>query len=1007
MDLSPVIRDVGQSGFIPTQIEIRFSEAVVGAPNVALNDRTDVTIKPEVAGRWAFSSQSVLTFTPQVGFQPGTEYLVVLKSVQQAGDPRPIAGTRVFQHVFRTPALTLNSLDLMRWVEKDGHTELSLVFTGPVKVSRPKLAVSWSVDGIRRSYPIAPSGKPNVFTATIKDDGLKPGSVIKARVVPGRVVSAVDADVLVQGTREVSLPKAKAVFIRGVAVTEGADGFFIRVACHDEASTGRRLSYWDNELGQSMRLSPRCVLEDAAAQANIRLEPKVDFTISPTRGGFRIHAPFARGPVELVIEAGARSVDGGVTASRFRRAVNIPPRKPKLEFVAQGRYLPPSAWKSLALRHQNVGEVNLRVRHVTRENIVRWLADSGEGTSYHNSDLILDRTMKLEGEDDVLKMTRLSMSDMIATPPAGLVEISVTDKKWGRTRATVRFAITDLNLLAKRNNDGSVRVWVLQAHDHRPVAGASVELVVYSGREIATCQTDDNGACDLNGVPKGAVDKTSPFALLARTQTDFTFVRFDQLRLDTSGQDVQGVGFEGSSPYRASLYSDRGVYRPGDTAHVAAIIRTKEDVAPPTDMPVTVELLDPKRKVSRRRALKTNEAGMVAIDFTFADFADTGRYQAVFKAGKREIGRYAFSVEEFVPERMEVTATASTTDFAAEDEASINVSARYLFGGSAAGSRFEIRCELAPARFAPKQFADYTFDIWRERSQRTVDLGQVTGTLGAEGASTLACPSLTGRGRMLGTSQLRAQVAVFESGSGRTTNARTSARVHPSSVYIGLKSSTRQIETNKTFEISGVLVDWNGELNPTAADSVEIELLNVEREYGWVYDEIEGRWTNRNHTHLTRSQTLTVPVKDGRFKLELKTPESATSYVIRAKAGDTRGDLTLSGSWGYWWYYDYGYNRDQTPRPLKPESLIVKAPKEIEVGDEVDVAVDVPYKGRLLWTVESDRVHRSVWQDVEPGPAKWSFTVDDFEPNVYVSVVLLKDPHEESKQSFLPLVRTE
>ena len=998
--LAPRIETVdGRAGI--AHVEVRFERPVVGLANTRVTEKTDVRIVPDIPGQWSFSDRSTLRFVPRNGFRPDTEYVVSLRAIQSVDGATAIVGSRSVQRTFKTSPLRLDRLELTRWSPTDGRAEFDVVFTGAVRYVRSSRALRWVVDGIRRRVTIRRAKKPNVWVARLDERGLKAGSLIEVSVVSNRIESLVDRRIKATGSAQTQLPKDKAAFIRGVAVVEGADGFFLRVICHDEASEGRTQRFWDRDLRERFSVSPRCVLDETSAKAKLRLEPAIAYTISPTRGGFRVHAPFARGTVELSIDSGARTVDGGVTTRGFRRALRIPERRAKLEFVAQGRYLPSSAWGDVAIRHQNVREVVVRVRQVTRANVVRWLSESGEGTTSQNSDLVVEETLALEGQPDVLETSTLALKDFLPKPPPGVVEIQVVDKVGRQAQATVRFAVTDLNVLAKRQSDGAVRAWVLNAHDHRPIRNAKVQMVVHSGRQISACRTGADGGCGLEGIAKDAVDKAEPFALLATTDADYTFVRFDQLRLDTSGYDVHGADRRSSSPYRAATYRDRGVYRPGDTAHVVAIVRGNEDRAPPVGMPVQVELLDPRRKVSRRRALKTNEAGMVAVDFPFADFAATGRYEAVFKAAERIIGRRALRVEEFVPERMEVTVAAARSDYGADDDAEIEAKARYLFGGSAAGSRFDLRCALTPARFAPKQHRGYRFDVWRELPRRSVQLGQVSGALGAEGQGRMSCPPLAGRGRALGTMRLEAQVVVFEAGSGRTSRGQTTAIVHPSARYIGLKSDTSRVKTDRTFRVQGVVVGWDGALDASVAQ-VEVELHKIEREYGWVYDEREGRWTSRRHAHLVKTHTVQAAVRDGRFTVELKTPESAPAYVVRARAGDAIGDLQMGGSWGYWWYgYNYG-GGDATPRPLKPESLSIAAPQDVSVGAPVEVGFESPYSGRVLWTVESAGVQKAVWQDVQPGPVGWSFKVDAFEPNVYVSALLLKDPHDESKASFLP-----
>jgi uncharacterized protein YfaS (alpha-2-macroglobulin family) len=56
----------------------------------------------------------------------------------------------------------------------------------------------------------------------------------------------------------------------------------------------------------------------------------------------------------------------------------------------------------------------------------------------------------------------------------------------------------------------------------------------------------------------------------------------------------------------------------------------------------------------------------------------------------------------------------------------------------------------------------------------------------------------------------------------------------------------------------------------------------------------------------------------------------------------------------------------------------------------------------MLFSVEADRVLRWEWREVQPGPVEFELRVDDFRPTVYASALLLKDPHLESAEAFLP-----
>src|SRR5207237_10391698 len=136
---------------------------------------------------------------------------------------------------------------------------------------------------------------------------------------------------------------------------------------------------------------------------------------------------------------------------------------------------------------------------------------------------------------------------------------------------------TDINLVAK-SESGTQKVWAwaLDMGSLAPLSGVTVKSLVKSGRAVATCTTDRHGGCVLDGPAKGAPDPAQPFALVAAGGDDVTYLRYADLKTEIAEEEVGGAPFDDPSPYRAAVYSDRGVYRPGETAHLAAIVRDRE-----------------------------------------------------------------------------------------------------------------------------------------------------------------------------------------------------------------------------------------------------------------------------------------------------------------------------------------------------------------------------------------------------------------------------------------------
>jgi hypothetical protein len=708
-------------------------------------------------------------------------------------------------------------------------------------------------------------------------------------------------------------------------------------------------------------------------------------------------------------------------------------RGSQLGFSSAGRYLPRSAWRNLPLHHLNVDEVQLTVRNVPPENLVFWMGDDARETAdARTSNVLVRTTLALDSPQDVLATTYVDVGSLVPAGTRGLIEVTAT--AYEEQKAVSRILLTDLSLVAKRGGvrpqrtpeEGSeeedseeegeaapeeqprqegpeeVWVWALGMETAEPLAGVEVSLVKRSGQTVARCTTSGEDGCRLK-VPAPGVDESPPFALLARRGREVTYLKYSELRTDLSHEDVQGEAYEEGQPYRATLFMDRGVYRPGETAHVVGVVRGEDGVAPPEGLPVEVKVVDPRERDFKSVTVKTNAAGVVALDVPFEAWQDTGAYRVALRVAEQEVAADGFNVEEFVPERMKVSARMEKAGYLQGEAVPVGVEAAYLFGGSAEGSPVALTCRLEPVTFRPRENAQYTYGVWRE-SRSAVGaavLGEASGELDAKGQALLSCPAQVEAGGFEGAARLVAQASVFEAGSGRSTVGEGSVWVHPAPWYVGLRTDVAKVMAGQPFTVSGVLVDWQGALYTKKAEPLEVEYYRLEEEYGSSSSDGEERY--QRHLRPVREGKTVVQAQGGRFSLRVTPAEASAGYLVRVKAGAARTDLQLAGeSPDYWWDEQTERRVDQTPRPLKPASLSVELPGVARVGEPVTVKVKAPYRGRMLFTVETDRVLASGWAEARPGEVTWTFTPREFAPNVYVSAFLVKDPHLESAEAFIP-----
>ncbi|HYV48464.1 MAG TPA: MG2 domain-containing protein [Myxococcaceae bacterium] len=1019
-DLQPSYSAVSEEGALPTSVVVRFARDVFTDQKIGVAGKATVLeLRPAVPGKLAVTGRAELTFTASAPFQPGTTYDVQLRSVETTDGVLNDPGEGRWTGSFTTPAFQLLRLALNRTEQGLNDMELDLVFSGPVSASEVSAATKWTVNGKSAKSGGWSNPAPNVARARVSRIGWEAVSEVTASMAAGVHLKGEKATAPA-AERSLSVEtSSREMNVSGATVGEAGNGFHVDVACSAEIeekeakdrSLGRVERNWRRGNGEWIRY---CQLDDATATQFIHFKPAVKVSVAPAEAGFRIFGDFHKGSYKLRLDAGLHAADGAVLPSAFEASVTFPERTPKLTFATSGRYLPRSAWKNLAVQHLNTSDALLSIRQVPPENLVFWMTEPSEAFTDRTSNLVVENVpVKLGGGRDVMATTFLDVAALAPNAPKGLLEIALQGAN-NASKDTRRLLLTDLNLVAKMRAAPpdapwrqSVDVWATDISTNSGVGGVEVKLIRRSGFVLASCNTSGDGHClAAIGEPKDA-DKSAPYALVATKGSDLTYLKFDELKTEVSEADVSGEPYTSDKPYRAAAYSDRGVYRPGEKVHLAAVLRDAANAAPPEGMPVVAQITDPRSSTFKKVTLKTNPAGMVSYDVQLPPFAPTGHYTLAVEVAGKQASTYDFQVEEFVPERMKVDAAFTRPGALFAEEVPAKITARYLFGGVPAKHKVELTCALEPAAFKPKENAQLTYGPWAAagKTRQGVTLGQRESELDAQGQAALICPhDLSPRAVLEGPAKLVASAAVFEAGSGRTTVGKASLMVHPDKFYVGVTTSATKGKAGQPIPVTGAVVDWNG-APITTVGKVTVELVRLDEDYGWYYDEDEGRGTYQVSLRPVQESSTTVKVENGRFTVTLTPQQESSGFLVRARAGKARSELHLDGDGHYWGEWDEYGNRhtvERTPRPARPTWVALEAPPRVKVGEDVTVHLKSPFKGRALFTVETNQVLKSEWRDVPAGDATWTFSVEKLVPNVYVTALVVKDPHLDSKEAFMP-----
>lgn len=1006
-NLEPVIAAVAPPGVQPYEIVAQFARRIVDDTMLGeVGDGTVFSVTPEVAGTVVWRTPQTLVFTPTGLIPSDARFTAALKSLEtRDGVFKPADGA--WSTSFATPTAQVLGVRLVRNEKQTPYRRapyqevvLALDFSGPVSVAQAIAGTSVRFNGRPIVPQVRSSPEPHQLRLELTVPKADPGSTIRVDVAPGVRMGETEMQAFGE---TLTLSATPSMDVAAVRVGEGSAGFHIDVICDDRSVGGRQ--WWHDETSYDWyEVSSRCMPTADAAAAAITVDPAVPFTVVPARHGFRILGDFSRGATSVRID-GLTTRDGGVLTGVVRAAISVPVRSPQVSFSTKGRYLPKSAWKSLALRHLNVDEVELTVRHVPRRNLVFWLSGDEERADQRTSDVLLRKRLAVRGDTDVETTSSVDVRGLVPDAGAGVYELHVAAE--GQADAS-RLLVTDLQLVAKTSATHpdepfgrTIPVWALDAHTTKPKSGVEIEAVRRSGAVMASCTTGGDGGCVLSLVTDGP-DTSRPVALIAHTADDLTYLKFDDLRIEPTEAQVAGEPYLSETPYRVAAWTDRGVYRPGETLHFAAIVRNADHQAPPAEMPISLEALDPRGNAVRSRTVQANAAGMLTWDLPLSDFATTGAWALTLTVGDRELSRETVMVEEFVPERMEASVAAAAAGVVRGDPVDVEVAARYLFGGSAEGSPVELSCEIAPSVFAPDGSEGWTFGRWARPDDRArpLALGTAVGELDKDDLVTLTCPGA--EGSFQGVGRITARAAVFEAGSGRSTQATGSTLIHPARHYVGLQTSVARAGSGTEIAFDGKIVDWAGATLGDAVTEATMEVVSLHAEYGWLYDEAEDTESYRRYLREVGGKSTTVTVTRGTFSGRVTPVEDASAYLVRITAGAATTELRIQGATPRYWWMAGETDVDQTPRPKRPGTLALTAPERVDVGEKAEVSFTAPYRGRALVTVETHDVLDSTWLDVKPGPVTHSFKAKAFAPNVYVSVLLLKDPHLESPEAYVP-----
>lgn len=558
-----------------------------------------------------------------------------------------------------------------------------------------------------------------------------------------------------------------------------------------------------------------------------------------------------------------------------------------------------------------------------------------------------------------------------------------------RSISKILFA-SDMGLVAKKSDKGSLYVFVTNLLTTKPMSGVTLNVYDYQQQLLATSKTDGDGKAEIS------LSET-PFVVVAKNGNQAGYLKLDDgSSLSLSNFNVSGTKIKNG--LKGFIYGERGVWRPADTVHLGFILTdlTKEL---PEHHPVVMELYNPTGQLSYRKVSSSAIGDMYRFDFITDTDAPTGNWQAKAKVGGAQFYK-TVKIETIKPNRLKVNLTFDKDRFTANDRTvSGDLNVRWLSGAKANNLKAEYELVLSPVKTTFDAYPNFSFDdeskdFYSDRT--TVFEGRVN----SEGFARVNI-NLGETDNAPGALNAKLYGKVFEEG-GDFSISNVTVPYYPYTSFVGVKVPEGDkrgiLLTDKDHTIRIASVDADG--SPVSRRNVKVELYKLSWRWWWdnSYDNISN-YVGRSYRDPIQKQTINTSGGEGTWTLNIKYPEWGRYYVkvTDPVSGHSAGKVV---------YMDWpGWAGKGKRGELDGASMLDFAveKEEYKVGDQVTLSIPTTAGNRILVSLESgSKVLQTFWVEAKDENTNVAFeATSDMAPNIYAHLTMIQ-PHGQEKND-LPI----
>lgn len=676
--------------------------------------------------------------------------------------------------------------------------------------------------------------------------------------------------------------------------------------------------------------------------------------------------------------------------------------EPKISFSNEGIILPKLNGNKVAFKSVNVKRVNLKVRKIFLNNTTQFLQDfkfKGNGNIfdyyiqnnlYKVGETIFERDYNLEYKKNIWSQTEIELKNLTDEKGIYIVELSF-DKdgvdynfpsdvaQWQRDNFFERkgkigkaLLISDMGIVAQKDSKDKVIVNILDIVKNTPLKDVDIKAISVNNQVLEEKKTDKNGEVTFKNGEK-------IFYLLAQNKGEVSILKLSDSKLSYDGFLVDGEYRDGGM--RAFVYSDRGVYRPGDSINIGVIARDEEGKYP-EGQPIKVDVFTPRGdKYIDGKVIEEGKNGFFTYSFDTKKESETGIWEVTVYVGGEKERRFSLKVpvESIVPYKIEVEG-----DFPESIDDGVNllgeINAQYLFGAPAENLKYQSDLTIREKKLSFERYKNFVFS---NPTTYVADIKMTQkGELDSEGKGKVEFNLSESIPKNL---NLEGEIVtrVIEP-SGRPVIDIDSVKINRFDSYVGIElPENRYIKSGDKLNLQVVTVSEDGN---SLVSGRKLKYRVYKNEYSWWWDYynynnfLKSIKTDKNSVLLYEGE-ITTTDKPYLLDYEIEGGGEIFVEVEDMQTHQSAGINLYASTW-----------QDSSVSKKIDKLKIETDKKEYSIGDRARVKFEGEKGTRALITLEkSGEIIKRYWQEIESTTNIIEIDVDEkLFPNGYVTVALFQ-----------------